>query len=551
VPSCSGLGVEAHEAELQSASEEFNGHCLALTLLGSYLTDAYNGDIRRREEVSKRLSNDVRQGVHARKVMESYRTWFGEGSELSVLRMLGLFDRPADEKVIGALLRPPAIHGLTESLTDLSPTEWRTILAKLFREALNEVYIPRIQRGNACFAANNLGARGALLSVLVHFFEHGSWGSPVEMGVNGQSLTAEDRLFILMQAALYLSVTRGHQAPEVRICYERAERLCHSVNRPLLLYVALIGQWRYSLVTEKLSVTMQIAKRVYSLAQEQNSSALLLKARMALAATLYYLGDFEASRQYAIGGVQLWRSGGVQSQLEEVDPPIIACLCHEALIEWHFGEIASCKATMAETISLAKELNDIPGLAVALNYAAFLGYYERNPGQAERLASDLIELSTRHHFAHWRAMGTVLCGWARSASGDAADGISRIEEGIEDLRADGSMLGVLSLLTLKAEALYVANRISEALEVTRKAEALVERFEGRWWCAELYRLRGVFLAALDVDEAQIEASFCAAIGTAKKQKSISLAKRAEASYAEYRRQKAKASGRHNFHLPLC
>jgi hypothetical protein len=218
VPSCSGLGVEAHEAELQSASEEFNGHCLALTLLGSYLTDAYNGDIRRREEVSKRLSNDVRQGVHARKVMESYRTWFGEGSELSVLRMLGLFDRPADEKVIGALLRPPAIHGLTESLTDLSPTEWRTILAKLFREALNEVYIPRIQRGNACFAANNLGARGALLSVLVHFFEHGSWGSPVEMGVNGQSLTAEDRLFILMQAALYLSVTRGHQAPEVRSC---------------------------------------------------------------------------------------------------------------------------------------------------------------------------------------------------------------------------------------------------------------------------------------------------------------------------------------------
>ena len=43
--------------------------------------------------------------------------------------------------------------------------------AGLFREALHEVYIPRIQRGNASFAANVLGARGALLSVLVHFFE--------------------------------------------------------------------------------------------------------------------------------------------------------------------------------------------------------------------------------------------------------------------------------------------------------------------------------------------------------------------------------------------
>ncbi len=130
------LGVKGYEEELRSASDEFNGHCLALTLLGSYLSDAYNGDIRCREEVSKRLAHDVRQGVHARKVMESYQTWFGQSPELSVLRMLGLFDRPVDEKALGALLKPPAIRGLTESLTDLSPTEWRTILAKLRRARL-------------------------------------------------------------------------------------------------------------------------------------------------------------------------------------------------------------------------------------------------------------------------------------------------------------------------------------------------------------------------------------------------------------------------------
>jgi hypothetical protein len=41
--------------------------------------------------------------------------------------------------------------------------------AGLFREALHEAYIPRIQRGNACFAANVLGATGPLLSTLVHF----------------------------------------------------------------------------------------------------------------------------------------------------------------------------------------------------------------------------------------------------------------------------------------------------------------------------------------------------------------------------------------------
>ena len=91
----------------------------------------------------------------------------------------------------------------------------------LFRESLHEVYLPRIQRGNACFAANVLGARGSLLSVLAHFFEHRRWGSRVQVGVEGQSLTAEDQLFILMQTALYLTATRGMGAPEVQICYER------------------------------------------------------------------------------------------------------------------------------------------------------------------------------------------------------------------------------------------------------------------------------------------------------------------------------------------
>ena len=277
------LGVKGHEAELRTASDEVDGHCLALTLLGSFLTDAYDGDIRYQAEVSTRLAHDVRQGAHARKVMESYQTWFGEGPELSVLRMLGLFDRPVDEKAFGNLLKLPAIRGLTEPLTDLSQTEWRTILGRLrrarllagedphnpgyldthplvreyfgeqfrsqqkdawkecnrrlydyyrtlapelpdsvrdmeplflaaifgcnaglFRDALHEIYIPRIQRGNACFTANVLGARRALLSVLVHFFESGRWGSPAKTDIEGQCLTEEDQLFILVQAGLYL-----------------------------------------------------------------------------------------------------------------------------------------------------------------------------------------------------------------------------------------------------------------------------------------------------------------------------------------------------------
>jgi predicted ATPase len=187
---------------------------------------------------------------------------------------------------------------------------------------------------------------------------------------------------------------------------------------------------------------------------------------------------------------------------------------------------------------------------MALWYAGLLDHFEGNPAEVERLASDLIKLSTRQNFATWLPGGALLLGWARSASGDPAEGIARIEDGIGDYRAIGSMLCMPYYLALKAEALHLAQRTSEALEAIREAEALVQISGERWWCAELHRLRGVFLAVIGAEERQIEASFCAAISTAQKQKSISLAKRAEGTYAEYRRQKASASGGRGFRLPL-
>jgi serine/threonine protein kinase/tetratricopeptide (TPR) repeat protein len=624
------LGVKGDEEQLRTTSDEFSGHCLALTLLGSYLTDAYNGDIRCRKEVCERLAHDVRQGAHARKVMESYQSWLGDGPELSVLRMLGLFDRSVDVKVLDVLLTQPAIPGLTESFIDLGPTERRTILAKLrrarllaeddphypgqldthplvreyfgeqlrsqqtdawkecnrrlyhyyrtlapqlpnsfremeplfsavicgcnaglFREALHLVYIPRIQRGDASFAANVLGVRGTLLLVLAHFFQRGRWGSPVETRIEGQSLTEEDQLLVLMQVGLYLTATRGMGVPELRICCERAESLCVSLSRPLVLYSAVRLLWRYTLVTDKISAALQIAKRIYSLTQEQHDPARMIGAYNGLASTHYFLGDFESARQYATRGLEIWRSGSVELSVEDFYTPAVGLLAYEALTEWHLGEIRCCKAKMDKAISLAKELNDMNALALALHFAAYLAHYERNLDEVARLAANMIELSARQGFALWLAIGTIFRGWARSVSGDPAKGISLIEEGIDDWRATGSVLVVPYFLALKAESLHFADRVSEALKAIIEAETSAEEREERYWSAELHRLRGVFLTALGAEETQIEATFCEAIRIAKEQKSISLEKRAKVTYAEYRRQKASGSGGRGFRLPLC
>ncbi len=122
------LGVKGPPAELVRTVTEYGGHGLALTLLGTYLRDVCAGDLRRRKEVPL-LDEDLAGGVHARRVMASYASWLGEGPELRVLRLLGLFDRTAEAAAVEALRQAPAISGLTDELGD--EARWKKSLARL------------------------------------------------------------------------------------------------------------------------------------------------------------------------------------------------------------------------------------------------------------------------------------------------------------------------------------------------------------------------------------------------------------------------------------
>ncbi len=131
--------VQGTDEELRQASTEYGGHALALTLLGSYLEDVADGDIRRRNEIGS-LLHDEREGGHARRVMASYEPLLGQ-TERAILRMLGLFDRPATDEEITALRAEPVVLGLTDSLVNIDGCAWNKALAKLRRIGLVGVKI--------------------------------------------------------------------------------------------------------------------------------------------------------------------------------------------------------------------------------------------------------------------------------------------------------------------------------------------------------------------------------------------------------------------------
>src|SRR5262249_29258395 len=95
------LKVEGTAEERQQASQEYWNHALALTLLGTYLIDFCDADIRRRNEIP-RLAE---QNSLAHRVIAAYERMFEGEPELDILRALGYFDRPAEAEAL-KLVRP-------------------------------------------------------------------------------------------------------------------------------------------------------------------------------------------------------------------------------------------------------------------------------------------------------------------------------------------------------------------------------------------------------------------------------------------------------------
>jgi tetratricopeptide (TPR) repeat protein len=152
------LGVKGQQKEFETLTEAVKGHALALNLFGSYLRDAHSGDIRKRDLVKLTEADAEVQGGHAFRVMDAYALAFEREGEkglraLALLRLLGLFDRPADAACLAALLQPPAIPKLTEALVGISEAQRNLTFTRLASAKLLTV---------------NRDAAGTLLSLDAH-----------------------------------------------------------------------------------------------------------------------------------------------------------------------------------------------------------------------------------------------------------------------------------------------------------------------------------------------------------------------------------------------
>lgn len=157
--------------ELEKLVEDVKGHALTLNLLGSYLRDAHAGDIRKRDLIKLEEADAEEQGGHAFRVMDAYVASFANGGKtaddqakgrraLALLRLIGLFDRPATAETLAALWEGEAIAGLTEPLIGISE-------AKGISEAQRNLALQRLEDARLLTVSRAPGS-GVLVALDAH-----------------------------------------------------------------------------------------------------------------------------------------------------------------------------------------------------------------------------------------------------------------------------------------------------------------------------------------------------------------------------------------------
>jgi predicted ATPase len=344
---------------------------------------------------------------------------------------------------------------------------------------------------------------------------------------------------------LQLQVTEGFAAPDAKPAYSRARELCRDAPDSALFPV-LWGLWLFSKVRSELPRAQEMADELLVLARRLNDPDLALQAHQALGMTAFCRGRPVAAVDHVDQAAALYDPGRHRTHAFQFgqDPGVI-CKAFGAVALWLLGypDQAARQSDAAVTMSRAQSPSS---QTVALHFATMVQQLRRDAMRARAYAQASGDIAAEHGLAFWLAGAAVLGGWARAASGAAAEGAVDLRQGLEDWRATGSVTYETYYLGLLAEVLGGLGQTEAAGRVVDEALALVRQTGEELYEAELFRLRGelVLLGPAEPTPPLLERAeedFNLALDVARRQEAKSLELRAAMSLLRLSRRREKSS----------
>jgi DNA-binding winged helix-turn-helix (wHTH) protein/predicted ATPase len=296
---------------------------------------------------------------------------------------------------------------------------------------------------------------------------------------------------LMLQFTLYIQLgkLKGEATTEVEGAVARVRELSQRVEQTPEVFWALAGIYPFYLVREELQTARALAEQALQLAQRFLAPPLLLAAHTELGIACFFLGQFTVARTHLEKAIAHYAPSSSLPLSFDWDhgPP---CLCYSAFVLWHLGYPDQALQQSQKALAKVQALRLPYMQAFVLNFAARLHQLRREGDAVQRYAATALRLATEHGFAGMAEVGRILSGWALAESSKGEEGVAQIRQSLTAFQANGGAAFRAYYLALLAEACSKAGQVEEGLTVVTEALAVVARTGGRYYEAELYRLKG-------------------------------------------------------------
>jgi predicted ATPase len=360
----------------------------------------------------------------------------------------------------------------------------------------------------------------------------------------GASRDARHEMKLHAAVGASLIYSRGAASPETSMAYTRALEIAESLDDAEYRLRALWGLWVYHNATGRHRVALEVAQRFDALAAERPDPDDRPNGEGMIGVTQYYLGDLPSARRHLehvlVGYVTPDQALHIIRFQTDQRVVMSAFL---ARVLWLQGFPDQATRAAHSTVEDAHAANHTISLCVALAYAACpIALLTGDLAAAEHYTTMLLDYSTRHALALYRACGRSFQGVLVIQRGDVITGLRMLRAGLDGIgEAASTVLRFIAFLM--AEALGRAGQIAQGLAAIEEAIARSERTEEHWAMAELVRVKGelLLLQGAPGAAAAAEDHFRQALDWARRQGALSWELRGATSLARLLRHQDRTS----------
>jgi class 3 adenylate cyclase/tetratricopeptide (TPR) repeat protein len=359
----------------------------------------------------------------------------------------------------------------------------------------------------------------------------------------------EYELDLQMALANAVTSTHGLASPAMSDVLARARQLSEQLDRPPQRAIILASQANIRVLRGELVQAAAESRELLNLGRARNDPMVMLLGYAEIVLALFHLGDFVATREYALQAATLDEPSAFALLAVDLRTMALTFVFRSLT---YMGKLIEARSIRAEAFARARELKHAHNLAMLLSIALITDMHAKSdPTQLLLEVEELENLCLEHGFPYWAPAAAWVRGSSMMAMGQSGEALKHLRQSLTGLRAIGGpvMTVAPACLTSLAAALAKQGCYTEAFEYLDEAERQIESTEERWTEAELHCVRGE-LFAMRGEAVAAEASFRKAIDLARRQSAKLWELRVAMSLARFWRARGRSTEARDLLAPV-